>query len=69
MSGTVFSKTALIKLDLSNNKLKKEAAVNLAKFIQTQRSGDKNAKGVELILQNTGLGRKILPVIVIAKMK
>ena len=70
MVGELFNNTSLIKLDLSNNKLKKEAATNLAKFIQSQRQemnedygrGVKETKetreGIELVLENTNLGCK-----------
>jgi len=61
------AQTSIIKINLANNKLKKEAAENLAKFIQAQRKDDKDVpkeakiirEGLELILENTNLGPEI----------
>jgi len=46
--------TSLVQLDLSNNKLKKEGAVNLAKAIQNFKTPGR--EGMNLILENTQLG-------------
>lgn len=61
------AKTSIIKINLANNKLKKEAAENLAKFIQAQRKDNKDGvkepkdtrEGLELVLENTNLGSEI----------
>ena len=54
----MLSQTSLMQLDLSNTKLKKDGATQLAKAIQGFRGSQR--EGFELILENTQLGRKEL---------
>ena len=50
----MFSQTSIVQLDLSNNKLKKEGAMHLAKAIQNFKTPGR--EGLSLILENTQLG-------------
>jgi hypothetical protein len=53
----VLSKTTIIQLDLSNNKLKKEGAALLGKSIQTFKGI--NREGLNLVMENTQIGADV----------
>jgi len=52
----VFTKTTLIKIDLSHNKLKKEAAGFLAKCLQLPAVVGDDRDGLEFVLEDANLG-------------
>lgn len=56
----MFTKTTLTKIDLSHNKLKKEAAGYLAKCIQLPAVVGDDREGLEFILEDANLGSESL---------